>query len=169
MLYRPITDELLTGPDILDKYGVSCENYVLARCLEGDRSDNIPGIGGVGFKTAIKRFPFLSEPKRYLVDNLIQFSEEQAKAKGSSKIYDKVLSSEETLFLNYNLMQLIVPQINMATSLEIEQTIENAELYFNKTMLLKKMIGDGFGELMLEGLFACFRRMVKEHKENYEG
>lgn len=37
-----------------EKYGVPAENYVYCKALMGDSSDNIPGVPGIGEKTAFK-------------------------------------------------------------------------------------------------------------------
>ncbi|ADY26197.1 DNA polymerase I [Deinococcus proteolyticus MRP] len=48
-------DNSLFGPeDVLDKYGVTVEQWVDFRALTGDASDNIPGAKGIGPKTATK-------------------------------------------------------------------------------------------------------------------
>jgi DNA polymerase I len=49
------SDFRLLGPkDVLEKYGVSVEQWVDYRSLTGDASDNIPGARGIGPKTASK-------------------------------------------------------------------------------------------------------------------
>ena len=45
------TKKRLYGPqDVLNEYGVSSQNFVYFRALDGDVSDNIPGIRGFGLK-----------------------------------------------------------------------------------------------------------------------
>lgn len=39
---------------VIDRYGVPPEKYVDLKALEGDNSDNLPGVPGVGTKTAAK-------------------------------------------------------------------------------------------------------------------
>ena len=51
----------LYGPfEIHQEYGISTENFINYRILEGDSSDSINGIPGAGLKTILKCFPFLS-------------------------------------------------------------------------------------------------------------
>ncbi len=52
---RGISDTVHATPDwILERYGVSPERYVEFASLRGDPSDNLPGVSGVGEKTAAK-------------------------------------------------------------------------------------------------------------------
>ncbi|MBQ2733147.1 MAG: DNA polymerase I [Clostridia bacterium] len=48
-------ETLVTDPAAFkEKYGVPAENYVYCKALMGDSSDNIPGVPGIGEKTAFK-------------------------------------------------------------------------------------------------------------------
>jgi len=56
-MYRPYQRDsvIFKGPeDVFDRYGVLPEQIADLKALKGDTSDNIPGITGVGEKTAIK-------------------------------------------------------------------------------------------------------------------
>lgn len=45
---------VMTPEAFKEKYGVPAENYVYCKALMGDSSDNIPGVPGIGEKTAFK-------------------------------------------------------------------------------------------------------------------
>ncbi|MGH8931543.1 MAG: DNA polymerase I [Egibacteraceae bacterium] len=52
---RGITDTvLMDAKAVLEKYGVGPDRYAMLAALRGDPSDNIPGVPGVGDKTAAK-------------------------------------------------------------------------------------------------------------------
>ena len=53
-VYRPITHELITSDSFTDFYTVRPHEWVAVKAMAGDTSDNVPGIKGVGEKTAIK-------------------------------------------------------------------------------------------------------------------
>jgi len=56
-MYRPYQRDsvIYKGPeDVLERYGVRPEQMADLKALKGDTSDNIPGIPGVGDKTAIR-------------------------------------------------------------------------------------------------------------------
>ena len=52
--YRGQSTQLCDGKYICEKFGVTPERYLDYKCLVGDTSDNIPGIRGIGPKTAAK-------------------------------------------------------------------------------------------------------------------
>ena len=74
--------------------------------MEGDTSDNIDGISGIGLKTAIKRFPMLLESEKTNVESIIKYSIDKS---NESKIYSKVSDGKDLLNRNYTLMQLAEP------------------------------------------------------------
>ena len=45
----------------LQEFGIESKNLLLYRVLDGDKSDNIPGVYGCGIKTLVKRFPEITE------------------------------------------------------------------------------------------------------------
>ena len=40
---------------VLEEYGISSHNYIWYRVLDGDKSDNIQGVRGLGLKTIQKK------------------------------------------------------------------------------------------------------------------
>lgn len=55
-VYNSSRDFVYTKENVESEFGVSISDYVEWRALQGDSSDNIPGIMGVGEKTATKLF-----------------------------------------------------------------------------------------------------------------
>lgn len=55
-VYSPTKDRLFNEQEVLKEYGVEVGNFVHWRALQGDSSDNIPGVVGIGEKTATKLF-----------------------------------------------------------------------------------------------------------------
>jgi DNA polymerase-1 len=53
-LYDPKEGELLFGPDLEETKGYTPEQAVEVQTLVGDATDNIPGVPGIGVKTAAK-------------------------------------------------------------------------------------------------------------------
>jgi DNA polymerase-1 len=49
--YSPASKKILDSNYVLQRYGVSVENFITARSFIGDTSDGIPGIKGAGFKS----------------------------------------------------------------------------------------------------------------------
>lgn len=55
-VYNPVKDILYTAKNFKDLVGVGMANYMAYKALVGDSSDNVPGVKGVGPKTAVKLF-----------------------------------------------------------------------------------------------------------------
>ena len=50
-IYRPIQKKIVTKQSIIDDFKIHPNNFALARAIEGDKSDNLPGIKGAVLKT----------------------------------------------------------------------------------------------------------------------
>ena len=53
-IWDPMKDEMIDGSVFRERYGVEPEQWRDVLALAGDTADNIPGIPGVGIKTALK-------------------------------------------------------------------------------------------------------------------
>ena len=51
-LYDPIKNKYLGAEDVFEKFGVPPEKVVDVQALSGDSVDNVPGVPGIGIKTA---------------------------------------------------------------------------------------------------------------------
>jgi DNA polymerase I len=51
-LFDPMKNKFITSEDIVNKFGVGPEKVIDVQSLAGDSSDNVPGVPGIGVKTA---------------------------------------------------------------------------------------------------------------------
>lgn len=79
------------------------ENYNIVKALNGDASDNLPGVKGVGVKTLIKLFPSLQTDPDYSLDRLF---DECSKLIESKKVCAKILADWHHVETNFKLMNL---------------------------------------------------------------
>jgi len=77
--WSPSLKKLVNDTYVFEKYGITVENFVTARCFIGDSSDNISGIKGIGFKTLAKRFPELKSNDFVSVNDIIKLCEQRSK------------------------------------------------------------------------------------------
>ena len=53
-MYDPMKDKTFRIPEVIERFGVGPEKVMEVMGLCGDTSDNIPGVPGIGEKTAAK-------------------------------------------------------------------------------------------------------------------
>ncbi len=51
-IYDPMKNKFISEEDIKNKFGVSASKVIDVQALAGDSSDNVPGVPGIGIKTA---------------------------------------------------------------------------------------------------------------------
>ena len=119
-IWSPVKKKIFGCKEIVDEYGINCKNFIFYRIMEGDVSDNIPGLDGVGLKRVLQAFPFLGEEPQVCLQQIYNYSENN---KGKYKIYERVLDNKLLLERNYELMQLHNSQIQSFTQLRIEEIV----------------------------------------------
>ena len=64
------------------------KNFLFYRTLDGDVSDNIPGVKGVGLKTIHKYMPFLSDERKTSITEIIEYAEKKSLEKKKLQFFD---------------------------------------------------------------------------------
>lgn len=106
-MYSHTGSKLYTKENVLEKYGVSAENFATARAFIGDSSDRIDGVKGVGFKTLIKEFPKLSEKEFVSIsDILTECNDRVANAKKPKKVLKAIVENPDIPQLNWKLIAI---------------------------------------------------------------
>ena len=127
-IWSPTKKEVYTSSKVLTEYKIHPLNFALFKAINGDKSDNIPGVKGFGPVSIQKYFKFLQEDKRYYIDDLISEAQKYEK----SKICKKLANSKEILDRNYELMQLETSIISGTTKLDILAMLDNKIPVLNK-------------------------------------
>jgi len=163
VVYRPTTDKIETKKTVIESMGVHPTNMALARAMDGDSSDNLPGVNRVGMKTIATKLPFMKEERTVTIDELLNYCEN---IDSKLKVYKNISESKELIEHNYQMMQLYAPLISIQGKQTIDYALENFECEFNKTELLRLMMNDGFGELNWEELKGFLNGISRQCKEN---
>lgn len=109
-VYRPVKKELVDISYMLNEYKAFPTNWIIIKTLTGDGSDGVPGIRGLGIKTINKLFPFLNEPRRIDLAEIIEFAQKNV---GGSKHYKTVVDEKDRLQKNWEVMQLLDHNFSM--------------------------------------------------------
>jgi DNA polymerase-1 len=95
---RGISDTVKATPEwIEERYGITPERYVEYAALRGDSSDNLPGVPGVGEKTAAKLI--VAHPS---LEALYESLEDL-----TPKLRENMAASKDQVFLNRELMTMV--------------------------------------------------------------
>lgn len=145
IIFRPTQKEILNTKKVIEEVKIHPNNFLLARSICGDSSDNLKGVDGAGLPTISKRFPFLLESKQYLIPDIIKTCEyEIQENKSKLKIYKNILDNRDKIELNYNLMQLVIPKVGLEDCRIIQQEMKKEKLTFQKTEFIGMMNKVGF-------------------------
>jgi len=159
VVYRPIQKQIMNKKRIIEDFNIHPNNMALARAIAGDKSDNLPGIKGVGLPTIKKRLPFLSEEKSYTIDEVVNYCDE---VDSNLKIYDSIVENEDVIEHNYKMMQLYAPSLSYNAKQQVKYAIEEADQLFNLTEMKRMMIKDGFGTWDWSDLIQIMRRITAQ-------
>jgi len=97
-IYQPTKQINITSESFINMIGIPIKYYLDMKCMAGDKSDNIPGIAGVGEKTAMK---YINEFGSY--EEICEGIKEKSKQNKTDK---KILEAGNLIKFNRELMDL---------------------------------------------------------------
>ena len=124
-IWSPTKKKMYDDKAVMDEYGINSHNYIWYRGLDGDKSDNIAGVRGLGLKTIKKKLPFLAENRIVNID----------------EVKDVLPDSKDVIDLNYRLMQLSDVDISGSTKTKISERVREP---------INKLIKYKFQKMFLE-------------------
>ena len=152
--------EILNTKRIVEDLNVHPVNMALARAIVGDKSDNLPGVPGVGFGRVNKFFPFLSESEEYSVQDLITKTRKISE-NTKSKYLSAVIDSEEIIHNNYRIMQLYQPSISYQDRSKVDSCLNERDKHYNMTEFRLMLAEDGFVSLKWDVMEQTMRRIIQ--------
>ena len=134
---RPLAENYGYG-EIMEKYGVPPKALIDVKALMGDSSDNIPGVAGVGEKTAlslIARFGSLDGVYENLPSDDIK-----------AGVKNKLEAGRDMAYLSYELAQInCEAPVNQDLAAYEKRPVDNAEAYRLMTRLEIYSLMEKFG------------------------
>jgi DNA polymerase-1 len=141
-VYSPTKKRIFKPKDVLAEYGVSATNYINYKILLGDKSDNVPGVSGLGPVKLVKLFPELTGENKVTLESMITKSAELI---NENKLYLSVVERRHQLFINQQLMNLEGDFLSPENRLLVKQAFsESYEL--NKYLFHQIYVNDRLGE-----------------------
>ena len=147
LMWDPMNDKQVDYDTIKRDYGIEPEQIIEVMALSGDSVDNIPGIPGVGEKTALDLIQ-----QFHSLENLIENTGKVTKASVKNKLEqfkDQALLSKELVTIN--------------NAVPIDITIDDLRLGSPK----KERLADIFRELEFKSLIDKFSEHAELGKKDY--
>jgi len=141
-IWSPGQKKILTSESIKERFGISSENFCVARCFIGDGSDGLPGIKGAGFRTLIKRFPELAKEEYVSVEEIIKLSNERSQ-NSKIKIYNQIVVDSKIAKINWKLMNLDAVNLSADQVKKINYRVDTVDREINKINFMRVLIREG--------------------------
>ena len=143
-VYSPIKKKFYKPQDVYEQYGLYPHNFITMKCLMGDKSDNLPGVKGLGPKKLMKFFPEIAGKEKFTLQEAYQKATDKVDEHG---IYGNVHLFKQQLEINYELMCLEEIELVEADQQELDELIKTNPYNFNKAKFLgmyeKDLLGRG--------------------------
>lgn len=146
--YNPMAKQITTKETFFESLGFLVDNYIYFKCIDGDKSDDLPGVHGIGKKTFLKLFPQVVDQRIESLDDLFEISRHVVGS--DSKVFTKsvknrhmdVLESEDLIRKNYKLMQLLDVDISLQSKDLCKDLQKSNPNEFNRFKLRKMFMID---------------------------
>jgi len=119
-VWSPTKKKLYTKREIYEEFGIPPRNILTYRIVDGDKSDNINGIQGVGLKSLIKYIPEITEDKDFTAKDLLDYTKKSDK---KIKLFENIKNGSNLIKRNYLLMQLNNVDIPNHTKMKIQGAV----------------------------------------------
>ncbi len=136
VMWDPMNDKIMTPVEVEEKYKVSMTQLLDAFALIGDSADNIPGVMGVGKKTAEKLIHEYGS-----LDGIYKNIDSMKK----SKMKEKIIAGRSLAYLSRDLIRL-------KTDVEVPLSLEHYKLGVEDDEQLADMYGELEFSSLLKGI-----------------
>jgi len=133
-VYSPSKKKVYNIPEVVEEFGIHPHNFINFRMIDGDKSDNVEGISGLGVKSIMKAFPMLSEHQLVDTNDMVDYVNTLTK---KSKAHELFLDNLEICERNRKLMQLSEPDFSGNLRLKIMDRFNESTPKFDKHSFLK--------------------------------
>lgn len=139
-IYNPVKKKIIDTSIFTEKYNnILPSNFILLKSLLGDMGDNIPGISGVGEKTAFKALPILNEQHNLNTKDIVSYINN---IDSPTKLQEKLKLNVDSFLLNYELIRLDSSVIFSAARFKILDIWNSSAHPVNKIDIIKYMTHD---------------------------
>ena len=113
VVWSPNKRKYYTKEQIFTEYGIPAHNFLMYKCLLGDKSDNLEGIRGLGAKKMTKVIPKITG-REINLDYLVHYASTQ-----DTLMHKRIVENKDTLEINEKMMSLKDPLISGNIKMQI--------------------------------------------------
>tara|TARA_Y100000590_G_scaffold44222_1_gene47096 strand:- start:36 stop:2810 length:2775 start_codon:yes stop_codon:yes gene_type:complete len=145
-IYDPMKNKFITLEDVKNKFGVKPDSIIDVQSLAGDSTDNVPGVPGIGVKTAAQ---LINEYGT--LENLLK----NTKKIKQNKRREALIENKEKAIISKKLVTLKkdVPVKNKINEFQLKQLDKNKLYEFLRVMEFNRLLSSvisTYGELKFE-------------------
>lgn len=152
-IYSLHRKKVISQDDIFSEFRIKTHNFAIAKSLCGDPGDNVPGIKGIGFKTAAKKFPILGNDSELILQEIIDFCHSKS---SESIIYRRVLENVDVLKRNWQLVYLDGSMLSGDQISKVRYVIDTFVPKVNRIQFIKSLVSEGINDFNTESFFYSF-------------
>ncbi len=159
-IYDPIKNKFISNEDVNNKFGVNPDKVIDVQALAGDSSDNVPGVPGIGVKTAAELIN-----KYGNLENLLKNADKIKQNKRRETLIqnkDKAIVSKKLVTLKKD-----VPVKNQISEFELKEIDKNKLYSFLREMEFNRLLSSAistYGEIEFLNNTKNFDKEEKNHK-----
>ena len=150
-IYDPMKNRFINDEDVQKKFGVTADKVIDVQALAGDSSDNVPGVPGIGVKTA--------------AELINKYGDLETLLKSASEI--KQNKRRETLLENKDKAIISKKLVTLKNDAPIEKNLEEFQLkQINKEKLYKFLREMEFNRLLSSAISTYGEPNFEDKKED---
>jgi 5'-3' exonuclease len=159
-IYSPIKRQLQDVHNIQEILGIHPTNYLIAKAIMGDSSDNLAGVKGVGMKSLIKEFPELGTTPGKDLNYVYEICE--ANLEKRKKLYANIIYEWDKIQRNYELMDIGNPRLTLEEKNAILEDIKHPNTNLHVNPFIRYLENDRIESIAnnVEGWLETFRTLT---------
>lgn len=162
VLYSPTLKDFVGENYVINKYDIHPQNFALAKAVVGDKSDNIPGVPGVGFKTLVKEYGHLFSNAKFDSNRSQLFTENADKMKSSKKkVYKNINENEKMIERNFKIINLDVSNLAHYQTNKIEQKLEKNKKTYNNINIHKLLNKNAINSIDIYNTKIIYNKLLR--------
>ena len=158
--WSPGQKKFITPQEVHDKFGVWPTNMCVARSFVGDPSDAIPGVDGAGFKTLLKRFPFLGGSESRMIQDVLDDALHIPPP--HPKLIRNILECGDIVRRNWKLMHLDIANLSGDQIKKINDSVTSYSPKRNKMELMRLFVRQGIQDFDVDSFFMSLSAPISE-------